>query len=93
MISIRKIEESTAKLYGPDDVLIGEITSELQLYDVRCQINDQKLDGYYLIWRHPVHQNNWKLFIDKDGRISDWPNDFFDKSHDYLRRLVNWDKV
>lgn len=90
MITIRKIEESTAKLYGPDDVLIGEITSELQLYDVRCQIKEQGLGGYYLIWKDPNSGQDFEMWFNKRGQINHWPKGFFHKIDNYLHKLVDW---
>lgn len=89
-VKINQIEETTCQLFDPEDNLIGDITSVLQLNDVRIQIMQQKLKGYYFIWMHdpknPV--NGRRLDINPDGRMPDWPNGFFDEWDNQLSTLI-----
>ena len=41
-IKINEIKETTATLIDPQSVVVGEIKSHLQLYDVRIQIKNKK---------------------------------------------------
>lgn len=78
------ITETSCFLYGPKDgqnVLIGEIKNELAFYDVRVQIKDQQLEGYYILFKGQRH------YIESDGRINNFPRDLFPKTVDYLMQL------
>lgn len=84
MIVIKEVEDDTAELFGPGDTLIGTIDTNLQLLDIRVQIKEQKLSGYYIIWR------NNRLDIDKYGSVSNWPVGFFDTLDNLLNKLIGW---
>jgi predicted ATPase len=84
MIKINEIVESVSKLYDKDDKLVGEITSLLQLDDIRIQIKKEKVSGYYVIW------NNLKIRIDKFGYLEDWPRGFYDNMDKQLDELIDW---
>lgn len=47
VIKINAIIEPVCPLFNPEGCWIGDITSELQLNDVRLQIKKAKLEGYY----------------------------------------------
>ena len=85
-IKINKIKETTAELYGPRGGHIGTITSELQLNDIRIQIMKQNLSGYYIIWE------NRQIFINRDGRLHEWPVGFFDIEENQLYTLMECEK-
>ena len=82
-VKIEKIEEARCFLHGPDNILIGEINTNLELNHVRIQIKDQKLEGYYVIWEH------YKLIISPEGRLHNWPNGFYDTMDTQLDALIN----
>ena len=81
MVKINEIKETTAKLYK-DKELVGEITSYLQLQDIRIQIKEAKAEGYFIDW------NDHRINIDKNGLLSDWPLGFFDIVDDQLDTLL-----
>lgn len=84
MIKINEIVEPVSKLYDKDDKLVGEITSLLQLDDIRIQIKKEKVSGYYVIW------NDQKIRIDKFGYLEDWPRGFYDNMDKQLDELIDW---
>lgn len=81
MIEIKHFEEEVIKLYDNNDNFIGEIDNELSFNDVRLQIAEQELSGYYVI-----RNNGDKVIIEENGQISDF-NLYPDYSN-ILRRLV-----
>ena len=62
MVRIKNIKETTAKLYK-DDVLIGKITSLLQLNDVRIQIKEEKVSNYTILWKKKTLKTSKKLCV------------------------------
>lgn len=82
MIEIIKIEESKCELYDSEDNLIGVIDNELTFNDVRAQIKEQQLEGYYIVYK------GVRKDIDKDGRIAVWEEGFFDAFQKILFRLL-----
>lgn len=83
MIKINEIKEEKVYLYNPNDDLIGIITSELQFNDVRLQIVQQKLEGYYIVW------NDQKYEINKIGHlIPNWPKGLYDINMNLLTNLI-----
>lgn len=86
MITINnKITEESCFLYGPDNVLIGEIKNDLAFLDVRCQVQDKKLKGYYIVFKNTRHN------IDENGRVLNYPQTLFVKNERYLEKLICWD--
>jgi len=78
-IKINKITEPVCNLYSPSEKYLGKIRSYLQLNDVRIQIMNLKLDGYYVVW-----DNDYKISIDKYGNMSEWPKGFYDLGENQL---------
>jgi len=66
MIEIKKYPEVTYTHFDPEGNVIG-VFNELENLDLRCQIAEQKLSGYYLYYK------GMKLFIDENGQIVVWP--------------------
>jgi predicted ATPase len=83
-IKINKVEEPTCSLYDPNDNLIGEINSTLVLNDVRIQIKNNKVSGYYIMWKGIT------IRIDKIGNLKEWPKGFYDILDDQLMDLLDW---
>ncbi len=56
----------------------GEITSELQLNDVRLQFKEEgEVDGgYNLIWNYANNDVDYIIFIDHTGTLNECPLDF-----------------
>jgi hypothetical protein len=81
-IVIRKIEESKCDLYNCCGDLVGEINNYLSLVDARVQIRDRQLKGFYIIWKRQ------RLDITEDGRLTNWPEGFFDQGEVLLEKLL-----
>lgn len=48
------IEEDHVPLYNPEGKLVGIIENELAFNDVRIQIMENKLRGYYIVYKGQV---------------------------------------
>lgn len=70
MLKINKITAETVNVYDPQDNLLGAV-NEYEFLDLRAQIKEKQLDGYYVI-----HKGE-KVAINKNGQIADWPYDLF----------------
>jgi len=81
-IKVNEIVEPTCNLYNPDDEWIGQIESTLQLYDVRLQIKNKGVSGYYVLY------HGQKIRIDKFGNVEKWPIGFYDKHETQLIGLL-----
>lgn len=88
MIKINnKIKEEGCLLYGPEgdnegSVLIGEIKNELAFLDVRGQIAEQKLAGYFIVFQGE------RYYIDETGRLPDYPEDLFPSFLNLIEKLI-----
>lgn len=81
MVIVNKITPPKTFLYSPENELLGEI-NEYEFLDVRVQIKNNQLEGYYCI------HNGEKLLIDKNGRIANWPIGFFDILETFYMNLL-----
>lgn len=84
MITIRNIKEKPAKLFNPEDEEIGVITTVLDFYDVRCQIKEKQLKGYYFMF------GSYKVNILVNGKLTEHPSELFGKTDNYLEYLLGW---
>ena len=77
MIKINNhIKEISCKLYNNDDIFIGRIKNHLALIDVKTQIKQQRLIGYYVTFEG----NSYR--INSDGVfIDNLPDGFFDLAY------------
>lgn len=91
MIKIRKIKETICQLYDPQDNLVGTIRSELQLNDVRLQIKEQNISGYYIMWKDKGL--DYHINIDRKGTLENWPVGFYDTAIGQCEKLLSWDKI
>lgn len=82
MITINTFTENTVNLYDPNNKLLGNIDNLLTFSDVRAQIKEQGLSGYYIIYK------NQTIGIDRNGELEDWPIGLFDTYTDILFRLI-----
>jgi predicted ATPase len=84
MIKINNnLKEESCFLYGPNNVLIGEIKNYFAFNDVRIQIREQKLSGYYIDFK------NERIFINQHGKLDYWPKGLFDLFDKQLDKLLN----
>ena len=62
------ILQEVVQLYDNKDNFIGNIENELAFNDVRIQIKNKKLSGYYIVFE------NEKYEIDMYGALKECPN-------------------
>jgi len=83
MIKINDITLPTAKLYDPTGFCLGEL-NEYQFINVRIQIKNENVQGYYCIF------NGIVINIDEDGGVDHWPDGFFDYAYKNLKILLDF---
>lgn len=79
---ITSLTKEAVHLYSPNDEFILTIQYEHQLNEVRLQIVDNALEGYYL------KLDDLKIPINKYGVIERWPKDLFSKITDQAYELL-----
>lgn len=80
-IKIKKITTLTVECFDSNNNSLGFI-NEYEFHDLRVQIKYAKAEGYYCVF------NNEKLLIDINGRLSIWPDGFFDAIENSLMYLL-----
>lgn len=76
MIRIRELEIEKNPLYSPDGELIGYMDYP-QFLDVRIQIKEKGLSGYYVLFTDSNNVER-KIFINPDGSTDSYPIGFYD---------------
>jgi hypothetical protein len=87
---IKKIEPPTAELWrnnGEDVEYIGTF-NEYELLDVRAQIKEKKLKGYFIVFYDENNKKHKIKISSHNGELSDYPNGLFSKQTDCLMRLI-----
>jgi predicted ATPase len=82
MIELKKIQQTECTLHAPDGSVIGTITDEFTLGNVRIQIAKQQLSGYYVVFQGD------RIDIDSNGDLSRWPRGFYDEIQKQFAELV-----
>jgi hypothetical protein len=72
MIEVKKISIPYVDLYDPSGTHLGQL-NEYEFTDVRVQIKEKKISGYYIIF------NKRKIMIGKNGGLEEWPDGLFDQ--------------
>ena len=82
MIKVNKYEVQTVEHFDNNGSSLGFL-NEWENADLRCQIAEQKVSGYYLIF------NGEKIEIQPTGKISweGWKNGLYDTNEILLARL------
>lgn len=80
-VKINNLKDSFTILYGPQGH-IGVIDNILDFYDVRVQIRENQLTGYYFGFDGEV------IRIDKNGECESYPEGFFDKFSELAIKLL-----
>lgn len=78
-LKIKKIVPQTVEVYYKN-VLVG-IVNEYEFYDLRLQIKNGNIDGYFVLF------NGEKISINPNGYTDKWPSGFFDLTIDQLSKL------
>lgn len=80
MIKINKYDTQTVEHFDINGNSLGFL-NEWESIDLRCQIAEQKVSGYYLIF------NGLKIEIQPNGKINNWVNGLYDTNEILLARL------
>lgn len=78
--TVNKIVPQEVEVFNPDDKSLGFV-NEYEFNDLRVQIAENKLEGYYVMY------NDIKHPIDKNGRIENWSQGLFDLFETQLSNL------
>jgi hypothetical protein len=81
MIKPKTIEVPKVDLYSPDGIHLG-ILNEYEFLDLRVQIKEAQISGYYVIF------NGSKIPIDRNGTLKEYPIGLFDQLSDLYFRLM-----
>lgn len=92
-VIIRKFKESYCKLYKevenvPNGLFVGEVTSIFQVNDIQIQCKKLKSNNYFFLWENP-EGIFWRIQINENGYLSNYPVGFFDLFDDQLNELLN----
>jgi hypothetical protein len=80
MVYPNKINVQTVEHFDCNNNSLGFL-NEYESCELRCQIAEQKVDGYYLIFK------NEKIEILPNGKIINWINGLYDTNEILLSRL------
>jgi hypothetical protein len=86
MIFIKDIPVEKHPLYSPKHELLGYV-DYFQFLDVRIQIKEQKLEGYYIVFTEDKQDR--QIMITSDGGTDCYPQGFFSLLDDQLDRLLD----
>ena len=84
MVKINKITPPIAELFDPNHNSLGFVENELELNDVRIQIMNQQLEGYYFKF------NNNIIPVYPSGKIDNWVTGFYDQQEQQLATLFRF---
>lgn len=80
MIEVKKYNVQTVEHFDDKGNSLGFL-NENESTDLRCQIAENNISGYYLIF------NDKKIKILSNGKIIDWENGLYDTNEILLSRL------
>jgi hypothetical protein len=80
MIKPTKIDVQLIEHFNPQDESLGFL-NDYESLDLRCQIAEQKAEGYYLKF------NGLKVSISEKGRLETWHNGLYDINEINFARL------
>lgn len=84
MIQLREIKDQMVDIYAPDGTLLGRTDNLLSFTDLRIQIMEAKVYGYYIMFE------GQKVYIDENGRLPEWPKGLFDIWDNQLDTLIQF---
>jgi hypothetical protein len=87
MIEYKEIPPQYVDVYDSEGLFHATV-NEHELYDIRLQIKNQELKGYYVLFNDGkvIHH----IDINIKGQLSNWPKGFFDLTDSYLTLLLDW---
>lgn len=84
---VKRIVSPVVELHHWDKGFIAQV-NEYELLDVRVQIKEKGLKGYYVIYVSQGDSNVHHICIDKNGEMEYYPDGFYDTMKDLLLKLV-----
>ena len=92
MIEIKKISPQTVEAFDPDDKSLGFLNL-YEFQDLRIQVKQKKLEGYYLMFKSPSLEfaeiDPWiKIKFLPTGMMSRNPKGFFDFHMNQLYKII-----
>lgn len=85
MIKVKKYEVQTVEHFDNNGNSLGFL-NEYENVDLRCQIAEGKVNGYYLMF------NGLKIPIEPNGRIINWGKGLYDTNEILLSKLFKAQK-
>lgn len=82
VVHINRITPQTVEVFTPANRSMGFV-NEYEFNDLRVQIAEHKLEGYYVMY------NNIKHPIDQNGRIENWSQGLFDLFEIQLSKIFS----
>ena len=82
MIQVNKYTSQVVEHFDPDGKSLGFL-SENENLDLRCQIAENRVKGYYLIFKGK------RIDIEPNGKIINWACGLYDTTENLLARLFN----
>ena len=82
MIEINNIVEGEYNVYNAEGTWVGTLKSFIDLMDLRIQIKEASIEGYYIIFEDTF------VYIDKYGYLDEWPEGFYDTHDNQLNRIL-----
>lgn len=77
-----KSKQVPVDFYSPNNDYICTISTAYEFNDLRIQVKDNNISGYYFVFLGE------KIFVDSDGGIDIWKDGFFDESTKQLNYLL-----
>lgn len=86
-----EIEESVIRVYDSEGNFVVKTNNELVFNDIRIQIKQKHLEGYYIIIESDKTQT--KYYIESNGRFKDkWPEGVFSKLTNQYAKIIRPNK-
>lgn len=83
-IKVNKIKPQTVEFFAPDGTSLGFL-NEYEMLDLRCQIKEANVEGYYCLFEH------YMITVHPSGDMDCWPNGFFDTLDNLMNKFLGWD--
>ena len=86
MVVINKHPQAHVVIYEPTHKIIGTVENGEEFADVRAQIAEQFLDGYYILYKDTRYN------IEPTGRLKIWPDGLYDGEMEQTARIFRTTK-
>lgn len=86
-IKIRQFTPPQLKFFNPENEFLGYINNQVENLQVRTDIVEQQLSGYYFMY------GSIKIDINPDGSVENWPYDLYADSLNYARKIMQLNRL